>query len=391
MNILYLSKDYPPYLIGGVGVYVDEISKLLAKMGHNIYVITKTEDAPIEYVDKGVHVFRVKPKKISILNGCRSDIKGLSERLEYSFAVSKKIKELLKRCPIDIIETSEARAEAFWYYLFKKTPPLIIKLHTPETLAFALDHTPKTLDYRLIKLLEEFWIGKASQKIGLSEEVVDLTARHFSTKLLNIPIVPNPIDIELFKPINHDMDNGSLNILYVGRLEFRKGVHTLIRAFSYIQEHFPEAKLTFMGADCGMKNYLLNKVLQLKYPENVSFIDQVQRSNLVRYYQESAICVIPSIWENHPYVCLEAMACGKPVIASNIGGLKNMITNRLSGILVPPGSSRDLANAIIALLKDRELRLMLGANARNAIEQNYAPEKVAKKTLDIYQKLLDEK
>ena len=391
MNILFLSKDYPPHLIGGVGVYISEISKLLARMGHNVYVITKGEDVSLEYTDNGVHIYRVKPKRLKIWDNLRTKIGGILERLEYSLAVSEKIAELLKYFSIDIVETCEARAEGFWYYLFRKNPPLIIKLHTPETVAFKLDHTPQTLDYYLIKLLEEFWLNKAAQKIGLSEEVVKLTARHFSMKIKNIPLVPNPIDIELFKPSYVGNDKDKLIILYVGRLEFRKGVHTLIRAFCYVQEQLPEAKLTFIGADCGMKSYLLNKTCQLEHPENVTFMEHIPRNNLIEYYQKSTICVVPSIWENYPYVCLEAMACGKPVIASDIGGLKTIITNRVNGFLVPPGSSKSLSEAIVLLLEDKRLRQTLGSNARKSIEQNYAPEKIAQKTLNIYQDILKKK
>lgn len=389
MNILFLSKDYPPNLIGGAGVYVYEMSKLLIKMGHKTYVITATDDIPIEFMDKGVKVFRVKTKRFKILDVLRPQLKGTIERLEYSLAVSEKVKELLDYIPIDIVETSEARAEGFWYYLFRKKPPLIIKLHTPETVVFKLDNTPSTLDYTLIKLLEEFWISKATNWIGLSEAVVNLTAHHFSIKFNHIPLVSNPIDIELFRPSFKLSNNDNLEILYIGRLEFRKGVHTLIQAFSYVQQYIPKAKLIFIGADCGMKDYLLRKIAQLKYPEKVEFIDQLPREQVVVYYQRSTVCVVPSLWENYPYVCLEAMACGRPLIASNTGGIKDIITHNFNGMLFPPGSSKGLGETIVTLLKNKKLRNFLGLNARRTIEEKHAPEKIAQKTIDIYQDILN--
>ena len=237
--------------------------------------------------------------------------------------------------------------------------------------------------------MEEFWINKAAQRTGLSEAVVKLTARHFSMKLINVPLLPNPIDIELLKPSLSASENNSLEILYVGRLEFRKGVHTLIRAFKDVQENVPQAELTFIGANCGMKDYLLSKTLQLRYPEKVKFIEQLPRNRLVEYYQRSTVCVVPSIWENYPYTCLEAMACGKPVIACDTGGLKDIITHRFNGILFPPESSRALSEAIVALLKDSKQRKILGLNARKTIEEKHSPEKVAQKTLYIYQNILN--
>lgn len=388
MKIVFLSKDYPPNLIGGVGTYVYEISRLLVKMGHSAFVITQAKDSPLEYQDAGVFVFRVKPKRIKILDSFRANIGGVLERFEYSLAVSAKIKELTRRHKIDLIETCEARAEGFWYCLLTRKPPLVIKLHTPETVAFKLDQTPDTLDYRLIKLLEQYWIHRAVRKTGLSREVVDLTERHFRMKLRNVPLIPNPIDIDLFKPCPEEFNDGSPDVLYVGRLEFRKGVHTLIRAFALVQERFPQATLTLIGADCGMKGYLLHKISRLKYPGRVRFIEQIPREGLVEYYQKSSVCIVPSIWENYPYVCLEAMACGKPVIASAIGGLNDMIIHKKSGMLFPPGSSKILGELIMELLRDVKLRQELGINARKAIEENYSPEKIAKKTLEVYQEII---
>ncbi|MFA4888699.1 MAG: glycosyltransferase family 4 protein [Candidatus Omnitrophota bacterium] len=389
MKILFLSRDYPPNAVGGVGTYIYEISRLLCRMGHRAFVITHTDDLPLEYTDRGVRVFRVKPKKIKFLSNCRPRINGLVERLEYSLAVSEKMRELFKREQIDIVESCEARAEGFWHYLFRKTPPLIIKLHTPETLIFKLDHPPLRYDYALIKLLEKFWISRAALKIGISKEVVDLTARHFSLDLSGISLIPNPVDLELFKPSDKPIEADNFDILYAGRLEFRKGVHTLMRAFLRVQEKIPEARLILVGADCGMKPYLQDKAAQLKDPQKVIFVGYVSRCELVSYYQGSAVCIVPSIWENYPYVCLEAMACGKAVIASRLGGIKEMINHADNGLLFSPGSTKELSEQIINLLKDRQKMSRLGRNARKYMEEKFNPETIARKTLSIYEKLVE--
>jgi glycosyltransferase involved in cell wall biosynthesis len=389
MNILFLSRDYPPHLIGGVGVYIHEISRLLAKSGHNVYVITGAEEAPLEYIEEGIRVSRVRPKRIKIWQSLKPILKGTLERLEYSFAVSDKIKEITRAVPIDIIESCEARAEGFWYYLFRNSPPLVIKLHTPETVAFKLDHARETFDYRLIKLLEWFWVSKAVKVVGLSQAVVDLTARHFSLRLTGIKSIPNPIDTGLFRPSLNNHPENNLEILYVGRLEFRKGVHTLIRAFGYVQEKIPGARLTLIGSDCGMKGYLLKKISKLTNPKGVILIEQLPRNRLVEYYQASAVCVVPSVWENYPYACLEAMACGKLVVASAIGGLQDIITHGHDGLFFPNGSSRALASMLIAALEDRGLREKAGGNARLTIEKRYSPQSIARETIASYGEALN--
>ncbi|MGD0336273.1 MAG: glycosyltransferase family 4 protein [Candidatus Omnitrophota bacterium] len=388
MNILFLSKDYPPYSIGGVGSYVYEMSRLLVRAGHKTFVITKAEDTPCTYVDGGVRVYRVKPVRYRFLNGARNSIGGFLERMEYSLAVSRQMKEVVKQDCIDIVETCEARAEAFWYYLFRRNPPLVIKLHTPETVAFKLDHTPTTLDYRLIKLLEEYWISRAQQHIGLSSEVVELTRRHFSLRLEDTPLMSNPIDIKVFCPSPNGMPVGVPEILYVGRLEFRKGVHTLMRALAYVQDCIPGARLTLIGSDCGMSQYVQEKIRQLKYPEQVKWIGEVSRQALPKYYQHSTVCVVPSLWENYPYVCLEAMACGKAVIASSVGGIKKIIRDDENGLLVPAGSSRNLAEAIVRVLNDSFLRSRLEKEARAFMEKEYTEDTLVGQAAGIYEKVL---
>ena len=387
MNILFLCRDYPPNHIGGVGIYIYEMSCLLAKMGHRVFVITEAIEHPLEYLDKGVHIFRVKLRRSHFFDVIREKLKGFVERLEYSYAVSKKIKEIVSRYKIDIIESCEARAEGFWYYFFKTKPPLIIKLHTPEGIVYKLNRDLETKDRQLIEKLEEWWIHRANRLIGISKAIVNRTQQYYHIGFKDLPIVPNPINIDFFKPT--PTFNTNNNILYIGRLEFRKGVHVLIRAIPYVLEKIPQAKFIFIGNDCGMKFYILNKVSQFRIQDSVEFIDQIPQDKLINYYQQSALCVVPSLWENHPYVILEAMASGKPVIASNVGGIPEIIEDKINGILVPPGSFLALGEAIVRVFNDKKLQERLGKNARRYIEDKHAPMKVIQETLKVYEELLN--
>lgn len=389
MKILFISKDYPPNLIGGVGVYTLEMSRLFAKMGHEVYVISKAVEYPCKYIDRGVIVFRVKPCSLKFFNFLRQKFPGTIERLEYAWVVCKKIKEIVQKYNIDIIESSEARFEGFWYYLFNKKPKLVIKLHTPESVALKLDNVYPGFDYKVSSILEEWWIARADKVISLTQAVKELTSSHFNIKLSDSPIVSNPIDINFFKPKASDANsNNDFIVLYAGRLEFRKGVHVLMRAIPIVLSKFRETKFIFIGKDSGMNSYLLRKIKQLGCSDNVSMIEGVSRNRLREFYQNSSICVLPSLWENHPYVCLEAMACGKPVIATNIGGFPEIIQNGFNGILIDPGSPNGLGQAITELIMDNSLCDKLGKNARTTIEERYSPKEVATKTLSIYKQLL---
>ena len=390
MNILFLSRDYPPNLIGGVGIYTLEISKALARMGHKVYVITQAVEYPTKYIDEGVIVFRIKPHPLRCLNFLRKRLPGTIERLEYSRSVFKKLKEVVPKYNIDIIESSEARFEGFWYFFFRRTPKLVIKLHTPESIALKLDNIYPDLDYKIRSILEERWIQRADRVVGLTQAVKDLVCQYYNISLDGAPLILNPVDIEFFKPKDSNINfKDNPIILYVGRLEFRKGVHVLIRAIPYVLREIPKAKFIFIGEDSGMKLYLINKVKEIGCSEHILIIDGMPRYKLREFYQRSTLCVLPSLWENHPYTALEAMACAKPVIVTNIGGFPEIIQNGFNGILVEAGSTKSLAAAIIKLLLDEKLCVNLGRNARKTIENRYCPEEIAGKTASIYAQLLD--
>jgi glycosyltransferase involved in cell wall biosynthesis len=384
MNILFLSKDYPPNLIGGVGIYTLEMSRILAKSGQNVFVITSANDLESEYFDKGVRVCRVKPKRFKVLDPLRNKIGGFIERLEYSLSVSKKIKDLDRRFKIDIVESCEARAEGFWYFLFNRKPALVVKLHTPESIVFKLDSVKRNLDYSLIEFLENWWIERADSIVGLTDAIVDLTKAYFKLNRKYFPKMPNPIDTNLFKASPAKAPSGKRIILYAGRLEFRKGVHILIKTVPIVLKEFPGALFIFAGSDCGMRPYITKKIQAFHCAENVILKDYISREDLVDYYQEASICVIPSLWENHPYVCLEAMACGRAVIASRVAGLAEIIKDNENGILAVPGSFMDLAEKIKNILKDSEKRDRIGINAKKFIDTFYSSESVLRQAMTIY-------
>ena len=168
MKICFLSRDYPPNLVGGVGTYVLEISRALAGLGHEVHVITgAAEGQGPESLQDGVRVHRVSPVSLSFLSLIRERYPYTCERLEYSYSVSRKLGQLVKKFGIQAVESCEARFEGLWYYLTHKNPPLAIKLHTPEGIVQKLNREEPDADKRMIRLLEEFWILRATpvQKI----------------------------------------------------------------------------------------------------------------------------------------------------------------------------------------------------------------------------------
>lgn len=390
MNICYISNEYPPNIIGGVGIYIREISQAISELGHNIFVITQAQDDKHrEYNDGKVKIFEVPFRHIGFFSFLRNSLPKTIERLEYGFWTSQKLNQIIKKYHIDIVESPESWMGGFWYYLFENKPLLLIKLHTPEGIIFKWNGGANTRDIQFINRLEKFWMTKANLLIGVTKAITELVSNYYALNINSYLVISNPLDFDLFKEIKKtEFKNHELNVLYTGRLEFRKGIHILIRAIPKVLQEVPEAKFIFIGADCGMKWFIEKKINEYNCQSNVILLDQIPREKLIQYYNAATVCIVPSLWENFPYSCLEPMAISKPVIASNTGGIPEIITNNETGILFTPGSSAELAKKIITLLYDDNLREYIGINAAKHIRKICNPKHIANIMVDIYQRLL---
>ncbi len=388
MNICFLSKEYPPNIVGGVGTYTYEMAQALTKIGHSVHVITEAIDKEGEVKEEGIYVNRVKAIQMPFLFFLKDKLRATIERLEYSYAVSRKLKQIVKRYKIDIVESCEARFEGFWYYLFHNKPPLIVKLHTPESIVFKLDLIPITFDNRLKDILEEWWIFRADRIIPVTAAIAKYVSNCYKIKLKNTNPVYYPIDANLFKPNGKMPHNTFPIILYAGRLEVRKGVQVLLEAIPLVLKEYPDAHFYFVGADAGIKYLMDERITELGCSASITFIGQVKRKEMVRYYHLADVCVFPSIWENFAFVSLEAMACGKAIIASKVGGFLEMIDDGISGVFCNPGDSQDLALKIAGALKNKILMKNIGEEARKKIVNNYSAVKRAVQMTKIYEEVL---
>ena len=186
-----------------------------------------------------------------------------------------------------------------------------------------------------------------------------------------IHLLPHGVDLQRFAPRATE-SNGTLRLLAVGRLVEKKGFHFLIAALVGLQLPFT---LTIVGD--GPERERLRQLIVLNHLENrVMFRGPLTHSELPRIYAEADVVVAPSICDRTgdrdglPNVVLEAMACGRPVVASDVGAIASAIVDEENGLLVPPGDAVALGQAI-ALLSSNDLRTRLGRNARTRAERDY--------------------
>lgn len=180
-------------------------------------------------------------------------------------------------------------------------------------------------------------------------------------------------------------------VLFVGGLEPRKGLEYLIHAMEYVVDDIPSARLIAVGKT-GFRGtdeweWFSRLADRLGIKEHMEFRESVDQTTLLGYYSECDLLVLPSKSEGWGLSLMEAMACGKPVIASKVGGIPELVRDGKDGILVRPGDIRSLADAIISLLKDPKRRERMGASGRERVS-GFSWDETAKVVLREYEKAL---
>jgi glycosyltransferase involved in cell wall biosynthesis len=194
------------------------------------------------------------------------------------------------------------------------------------------------------------------------------------------------VDIHKFKPQRKDKESGMYEILYVGSLYPIKGLKYLIQALALVLKNRRDVKLRIVGSGPDeTRLFLLAK--RLGVLDNVSFEGFIPHGEIVRYYQQCNIFVYTTLGEPFGKSIIEAMACGKPVITSNIGGPAEIVEDGKTGFLVPPTKPHIIAEKIHFLLTDVSKRRQMGEAARKVAE-NYSWEKVAELSHRVYQSCL---
>jgi glycosyltransferase involved in cell wall biosynthesis len=179
-------------------------------------------------------------------------------------------------------------------------------------------------------------------------------------------------------------------LLFVGRLAPGKGVEDLIKALPLVIAQYPKVKL-YIAGNGPLKGRVKSRIKHSGLKQHVRLLGHIDsRVDLRTLYQKAWTCILPSHHESLPTVVLEAMACGIPVVATHVGSVPDVVTDGVSGVLVPPRSPERLAEAICRLLNDAALRARMGAAARRTTEKHFAWQTVGSAYLRCYQALLNE-
>ncbi|MCK9378654.1 MAG: glycosyltransferase family 4 protein [Candidatus Moranbacteria bacterium] len=229
----------------------------------------------------------------------------------------------------------------------------------------------------LIYLIELLSYRFANFSTVTSEHQRRYISNRYNAK--NMHIIPNGIDINLFKPLKNTTIQNKTKLLFIGRLHPEKNIINLVNAI----QNIPNISLEIIGNSGILKNNILK--LRKKYKLSISLSANIPNSSLPKIYSEADIYIQPSLYEGNPKTILEAMSCGLPVIASNIDGTKNIIKHKENGFLCET-CSNSIKNAILTLKNNNKLRDIIGSKARKYIKKNYALDKCIEKEIKLYER-----
>jgi glycogen synthase len=388
LHVCYISQEYPPETgWGGIGSYTYEMAHALAAAGHKVTVISRAlKDESVSDGD-GIEVHRLAPSP-------NWDALPIMWRLNrvwpgFAWAAMRKVRSLQRQNPIDIVEAAEGRADGFFVSYLPGRPKLVTRLHTARIFIDKFNGVTSRQGGWRDYWLEKQAILRANLVTAPSQAVIDLTRTWLPLSERSTLLVNNPIDPTNFRPTTSIRKN---TVLYAGRLERNKGAEIMKEAIPILLERFPSLEFRLVGSDGvdrdghSWRQKILDS-LKPDYQLRVRF-EELTRTELVTAYQEAAVCMLPSTWENSSYTLLEAMACGTPVIASQGGGSPELIEHGISGFLIPVNDSGALVARIAELLSQPELRKVMGENARRRVEESFSVARVLPRMVAAYHSLI---
>lgn len=392
MKILQISPEYPPYNIGGGGLVVQEVARNLSKRGHNVEVISGYyPTGSIFYKVLFDHDQGIKVSLLPLIPNPRTKIELRTRMPPNISSFLYVLKTILKsdfqaihihgygHCFIDYC--------AFVCRIFSR--PYVLTLH-------GFPYAPRVGGFltRVLYRLHFLAVGRviismANCVTAVSSEVLE-EAMALGVDREHLRIVPNGLDIREYYEIEgsspvrekYGISSSDWLIVAIGSLHERKGFQYLIRSIPLIRNN-DRIKVLLIGANGGYADELARIANILNLKDKVIFTGYLDQRSKLAVIAQADIFLIPSIAEPYGLVALEAMAMKKPIIATNTGGLREILQNGKTALMIEPKSSESIAVAIMQLLENDTLRENLSINARAELA-NHGWDEIVDKYLAIY-------
>lgn len=376
MRICYVHEEYPNETnFGGIATYQKIIAEELAKKGHKIYVICRGIKRTYNYTENNVKVFRVFVEKVG---------NEKKEAITYRKKVCEILQKLQNNNEIDIIETPDWGANTIFFESIRRIP-IVVRLHTPLKIWLKYNKNDFGPTKEQILKWENAMLKSCDQITSCSKILKNIVYDSYNLHDKKIEVIPNPANLLDF--YRDDSIQKSDSLLYVGSLEERKGVCIFAKALNTILKKYPKLKVQFIGKDTNRNIYnistkqLIFNIIEKKYHANIEFLGQLENNSLNEYLNSASVAVFPSLFDNFPYVVLEAMATGIHIVGSKNSGMIDMLDDKDS--IYDTGNYISLANKVICKYEEYQLEKVNYQNI-NRVNQMYDPGLICNRMLKIY-------
>lgn len=388
LNICLISREFPPdTAFGGIATFSLDTALMLKAHGHGVTVFSQSL-GPSQVMDyQGICVHKLQvPRPFGSYRVLPIFI------LAFNFVIMREVMRCHHQQPFDLVDAPDHLAEGLFATLFTNIP-VVTRLHTPYSLIvkMGLNNYKKGISYHLIKFMEKQALRRSQALYAPCKDLVRRCNEMFSIGMVPTRIFGYPLDIQMFSVKDVANKDTPTRILFMGRLEQRKGIEVIIEAFPKLVKLYPQATITLVGRDTpnilgfsSARQYMQAAFERAGCANKVRFSEYVPLEQLPEIFHQHDIVWVPSMYDNFPIVCLEAMACGKAVVVSDAGGLPEMIQHGKNGMIFPTGDASALCALTLKLCENHEMRVSLGNNARRYTEENCSMEAIYSHTMALY-------
>jgi phosphatidylinositol alpha-mannosyltransferase len=358
---------------GGVARHITSLYTHFLRMGHEVKIVAP---ASRDIEDFGVNFIRIgRPVPIPASDSII--------RISISMHLAPAIKQMLAHEKFDII------------HLHEPFMPMLCSavLRFSNTVNVGTFHAAQGKPgYNWGKPISTWMLSQRARHlhgfIAVSKPAMDYVKQYVAA---DYEIIPNGVDTDFFRPDVKPLEqyaDGKLNIVFMSRLEFRKGANYLLKAFLEIKRQMPNTRLIICGEGTRLRKRYEKWVAKNRL-KDVIFTGRVSNEEQPRYYRTADIfCAPATSRESFGLILIEAMATGRPIVATNIEGYAGVVTHGEEGLLVPPMTVGPLTDALLTLLNDKQLRLQMGRKGFTTA-QRYSWESIASRVMTYYIKTMN--
>ena len=381
LRVCLLSSTYPPEQYDGVGRLTNLMARGLFELGHTVHVITGGETERVAFFD-GAYVHYM-PYQLDRYPEYKRYV-NLFHTLNRNHAVYELVKRLKLNDDIQIVDSP------LWLYeglvtALSDITPVVVRLVTAHRQVSALHHE-HAVDNHLVGEMEKTLIERAAHVLPNTQATLDAVQKVYGLNLApdRYSIVPyglEPAPDDLVRPFDVSRHDDELTVLFVGRLEKRKGIQDLFEAIPQVLKQIPRARFVIAGGDNSYWDGFLKRTgldyatyFQQHYATAapyVKFMGSVSDEDLQKLYAACDLFVAPSLYESFGLIYLEAMNYAKPVIGCRAGGIPEVIDHDVTGLVVDPEAPQQLAEAIVSLLKSPQKLREFGLAGREQMRQRF--------------------